>query len=104
MSAEKKQITDTVDKLEKVLDLFYQQSDNEAFEKFTKVIDDMIKAIESFEKYKIEHPDFEIDEQRICDILTEAMNALQANDKVLMADILQYDFIEYVNDLADTIE
>lgn len=104
MSEEKKQITDTIDRLEDVLDLFYQQNNKEAFEKLTVALDDIANAVDCLEKYKSTHLDCNIDEKKICDILTEAMQALQAGDKVLMADILQYDFVEYINELVNTME
>ena len=45
-----------------------------------------------------------MDEGKIFSILSDAMEALQSDDKVLMADILQYDFIEYISDLVENME
>lgn len=104
MNEIKKQIKNTIDKVQEVVDLFYQQNDKDALEKFTVTLEDMTIAIDNLAAYKTEHPDFEMDEGKICNILNEAMGAFQSDDKVLMADILQYDFVEYINDLLDKME
>lgn len=104
MSEEKQQITDTIDKVQEVVDLFYQQKDSEAFEKFTAALDSMSIAINNLAVYKSLNETFELDEEKLCDILKEAMNALESQDRVLMADILQYDFIEYINELLEEMD
>lgn len=101
MNKEKEQIENTLVKVQEVVELFYQQSDKEAFEMFTGVLENMATAIDNLAIYKSENPGFEMDEQKIAEILKDAMDALQSEDKVLMADILQYDFIEYINELMD---
>lgn len=104
MSKEKEQILKTIDKIQDVVDLFYQQNDKDAFEKFTATLDDMTTAVDNLALYKAINSNFEMDEVKIFNILTEAMEALQSDDKVLMADILQYDFIEYVSGLTEQME
>ena len=90
MDIRKKQIELIIDKVQDVVDLFYQQNNAEGFE--------MLAA------YKNEHSEFEMDETKICGVLNEAMEALEAGDTVLMADIMQYDFVEYINDLLINME
>ena len=104
MSEEKEQILETVNKIQEVVDLFYQQNDKEALEKFAVTIEDMIKAIDNLAAYKAENAQFEMDEVKIFNMLNEAMEAFQSDDKVLMADILQYDFIECISELAENVE
>lgn len=101
MSMEKEQIKDTIDNVQKVVDLFYQQNDKEAFDMFTGVLDDMSAAVQNLASYKEKNIQFEMDEIKIYNILNDAMEALQSDDKVLMADILQYDFIDYINELLE---
>lgn len=104
MSKEKAQISETINKVQEVVDLFYQQNDKDALEKFAVTIEDMAKAIDNLAAYKAENAQFEMDEVKIFNMLNEAMEAFQSDDKVLMADILQYDFIEYISELAENME
>jgi hypothetical protein len=104
MSKEKAQILEAINKVQEVVDLFYQQNDKDALEKFAVTIEDMTKAIDNLATYKAENVQFEMDEMKIFNILNEAMEAFQSDDKVLMADILQYDFIEYISKLAENME
>lgn len=104
MSKEKEQILETLNKVQEIVDLFYQQNDKDALEKFAVTLEDMTKAIDNLAAYKKENSQFEMDEVKIFNILNEAMEALQSDDKVLMADILQYDFIEYISELVENME
>lgn len=104
MSKEKEQIENTIERLQEVLDLFYQQNDKQAFEQLDKILDEITKTVDNLALYKTLHVDFELDEQKVYNILKDAMQALQADDKVLMADVFQYDFIEYLNELLENME
>ena len=104
MSKEKKQVIKMTDDLQEVLDLFYQQNDHEAFAKFEGILEEIAKTIDNLAEYKKKHLEFEMDEKKIYNIFDEAMQALQVKDNVLMSDIFQYDFIEYINELLDEME
>jgi len=94
MSSEKEQIKNTINEVQEVVDLFYQQNDKDAFDKFLIVLEDMTKAIDNLA----------MDDKKIFSILSNAMEALESDDKVLLADILQYDFIEYIESLVEKME
>lgn len=104
MSSEKEQIKNTINEVQEVVDLFYQQNDKDAFDKFLIVLEDMTKAIDNLATYKNANPGFAMDDKKIFSILSNAMEALESDDKVLLADILQYDFIEYVESLVEKME
>ena len=104
MTDRKEQIQNTIDKVQEVVDLFYQQNDKDALGKFVVTLEDMTSAIDNLAAYKAENPGFEMDEKKICNILNDAMGALQSDDKVLMDDILQYDFVEYISGLIENME
>ena len=53
MSSEKEQIKNTINEVQEVVDLFYQQNDKDAFDKFLIVLEDMTKAIDNLAIYKI---------------------------------------------------
>ena len=104
MSEEKQKVVSTTYEILEVIDLFYEQHDKEAFEKFNLAIGNIMSMVDILHDYKNTNMDFEFDEIKVCNILKEAMDALQSDDKVLLADILQYDFVEYMNDLAEQMD
>ena len=104
MSRQKEIIESTLEDIKDTVDLFYQQKDAEALKKFEIVIGGMMNSMDALVEYRNDNESFEFDEQRISNTLTEAMNALQDGDLVLLADILQYDFLEYMQELKDNME
>lgn len=104
MSEEKQKVVNTTDEIQEVIELLYEQNDKEAFEKFNLAIGNIMSMVDILHNYKNINTDFEFDEIKVCNILKEAMDALQSDDKVLLADILQYDFVEYMNDLAEQMD
>lgn len=104
MSEEKQKVVNTTDEIQEVIELFYEQNDKEAFEKFNLAIGNIMSMVDILHNYKNINTDFEFDEIKVCNILKEAMDALQSDDKVLLADILQYDLVEYMNDLAEQMD
>ncbi|MBU5477771.1 hypothetical protein KQI69_00970 [Eubacterium sp. MSJ-13] len=103
MSEQKELVLKVLSDVSDTVDLFYQQKDNEAFQRFSGVLLEMTEAIDTLATYKSEHEGFEFDEQKVCSILKDAMEALQNADSVLLADVLQYDFVEYMEQIADNM-
>lgn len=103
MSDLKEQVEETIKKVQEVVDLFYQQNDKAAFEKFESAIANITMTVDKLYLYRKEHPDFEISEDNIYKILKDAMDALETGDNVLMADILQYDFIGCIDEILGQI-
>lgn len=64
----------------------------------------IMQVVDVLHEYKCAHEEFLLDETRIAGSLTEAMNAMEAGDTVLLADILEYDFIEYLQELSSELE
>ena len=95
----KENIQDTIDDLQEIAELFYQQSDKEAFEKFITTIDDIGVLIDCLNEYYEETGLIEFDKEKIYNILNDSMKAFQDDDKILMVDILQYDFSEYLESI-----
>ncbi len=104
MSDQKELVIKTIDDVRDTVDLFYQQKDSEAFSKFIVVLEEMTDTIDVLFAYKNEYDEFEMDEKKVCDILKDAMEALQNSDSVLLADILQYDFVEYIEEIVENME
>lgn len=103
MSETKQYITDTIQEIQDTMELFYQQQNQDALSQFNVVLGKMANMIDSIFAYREEHQDFVLDEEKIQESLVMAMNALQDEDMVLLADTIQYEFVEYVNQLADAM-
>lgn len=99
----KENVQEIVKELREIAELFYQQNDSEAFEKFDLTIDKIENLIDNLNKYYEENREIEFNKEKICSILSEAMEALESEDKILMADILQYDFVEYIEEIFNKI-
>lgn len=104
MSQQKEIVMQSVKEVEGVVELFYQQKLQEALTKFDGVLANVMTAIDTLFTYKAEHDGFALDETKLTNTLREAMGALQDGDMVLLADILQYDYIEYMQELLEDME
>jgi len=104
MCQEKKVITDTVRIVRETTELFYQQKVKEGYAKMQDTIAGIMKVVDALHEYKSAHEEFPLDEARIVGSLTEAVNAMEAGDTVLLADILEYDFIEYLQELLTKLD
>ncbi|MCX4327595.1 MAG: hypothetical protein OSJ45_09915 [Lachnospiraceae bacterium] len=104
MSQQKDIVEKSVKEVEEVVGLFYQQKLQEALAKFEVVIGGMMTAIDELFTFRAEHEEFSLDEVKITRTLKDAMGALQDGDMVLLADILQYDYLEYMHELLDNMK
>lgn len=104
MSQQKEIIKKSVSDVEEVIELFYQQKTQEALNKFESVIGGMMTAIDTLFAYKAENEEFNLDEIKLTNTLKDAMGALEDGDMVLLADILQYDYLEYMQELLNNMQ
>lgn len=104
MCEEKKMIVKSLEDMRQNVDLFYQQKTGEALVKFDGVLEKLLHVTDTLFSYRESHEAFTFDENRIKEILTEAMNALEERDLILVADILQYDYIEYIEEIIENME
>ena len=104
MSERRDIVVKSMDEIKDIVELFYQQKEKEALDNFTVGLGNMMTAIDSIFAYRDANAGFELDEERLTNILKEAMTALQDGDMVLLADILQYDYLEYMEELAGAME
>lgn len=104
MSQQKELIKKSIKDIEEVVDLFYQQKLQEALNKFESVLGGMMTAIDTLFTYKSENSGFALDETKLTNTLKDAMGALENGDMVLLADILQYDYLEYMQELSDNMQ
>lgn len=99
MSEEKEKIVNTIKEIQEGLDLFYQQKTVEALKKFDEMLEAILSLIDTLFSFKESHDDFMFDEEKIKTSMTEAMGALEEKDMILLADIIQYDFVDYIEEL-----
>ncbi len=104
MSAVRDKVIHTVENIDEVVELFYQQKISEALDQFMDILAEITETVDALFVYKEENKDFSLDREKITEMLTEAMNALEEKDYVLMADVLQYDFREYLEELEEGLE
>ena len=100
MGQERQQIGSVIEELQDTLELFYQQKEKEALDSFGALIDRLMEAMNTLFSYKKEHEDFEVDERKLTTSLKDALAAMEEKDYILLADILQYDFLEYMQELV----
>jgi hypothetical protein len=90
----KEEISKIIMKIHEISDMMYQQKQSEAFQLFSMLLNELTVATEQLFKLKSEGILQSFDENEYLRILTEAMNALETRDDVLLADILNYDLTE----------
>lgn len=100
MSQEKELIVETIDEIRNTVELFYQQKQKQALNRLEAVIGKITIAVDTLFAYNHANDEFEMDEEKLKDSLKECMGALEDSDFILMADILQYDFAEYMEELT----
>lgn len=103
MSQQKELVKKSIKDVEEVIELFYQQKLQEALNKFESVLGEMMTAIDALFTYKSENKGFQFDEIKLTNTLKDAMGALEEGDMVLLADILQYDYLEYMQELLNNM-
>lgn len=97
----KNSIEATINSIDEVTELFYQQKDKEGYVKFEETLNFLVLILDSMENDK--EGNFNIDHQGFNEKLVEAMKALEEKDTVLLADILKYEISEMLDDLASNL-
>ena len=87
------------DMIEVVSNLLYQQNLNEAFSKFIVLLNELSTLYTHL--FNEENADVlsNFDQNQLISSLNEAMNALEKRDDVLLADILNYDLTNFLDEL-----
>lgn len=93
----------TIEEIERVTDYFYKQHNQTGYSELDQVITDISLTIDKIFKYRSEKQTINFDEQKLIDTLTEAMNAMEGKDTILLADILQYDLLEQFQDIINQL-
>ncbi len=95
-------IENTTTKIENVTDLFYQHKDHEGYLRLDEMIGQLMELAEGLKAVVSQKPDLEV--QEFLEVLTEAVNALEEKDTVLLSDILQYDLIDQLQAIKGQLD
>ena len=100
MESLKQAVTMLMGSIEKTTELFYTQKEAEGYQAFGLLLTPLTTVIDSVYQMQQAGGTPEFDLEKLTGILTDAMNAMEARDGVLLADILQYDFLDEMNAIA----
>lgn len=91
----------SISKIEEATDFFYQHKDHEGYLRLDETIGHLMKLADGLKDVVNEKPDINV--QEFLEILTEAMNALEEKDTVLLSDILQYDLTDSLHSIREQL-
>ncbi len=86
--------------IQKTTELFYTQREAEGYQAFGILLEPMATLIDRLFREQAASGKPEFEQAEIARLLNEAMNAMEARDSVLLADILQYDFLDQLEQIA----
>lgn len=86
--------------IQKTTELFYTQREAEGYQAFGVLLEPMATVLDRLFRRQNETGKPEFEQNEIAKLLNDAMNAMEARDSVLLADILQYDFLDQLDQIA----
>ena len=95
----KKMLANVLDEIGVITDLLYKQEIKVAYEKFNTVLVELADVIDSIFAYRIENEKSNIEIDSLVTKLSEALQAMEAGDTVLLADILRYEIVEQLREI-----
>lgn len=87
----------------KTTELFYTQKEAEGYAAFGELLTPLSTILDKLFSLQQSGEKSEMDVSGIMPLLNEAMNAMEARDSILLADILQYDLTEQLEKLAEVL-
>ena len=89
-----KNITEIIEAISKVTGLFYQNRTEEGYRELEKVLIALSSLVSIISEEIKDSRDRLLDEEKLNEVLTQAMKALEAGDTILFSDIFEYDLKE----------
>lgn len=86
--------------LQKTTELFYTQKEAEGYQAFGSLLVPLSNLLDALFALRASSGKPEFDEKEIARLLTEAVKAVEEKDGVLLADILQYDFLDQLEQIG----
>lgn len=104
MSNEKDLLINTLNLIHNNTELFYQQKKSEGYAMMQQTVEKITEIVNVLHNYKEVHQELPYDEVQVLSSLSEVVEAMENKDTVLLSDILEYDFVEYLQGVADAME
>ena len=99
----KKEIETVINDLDYIVEMFYQQKVQEAYSELNTALGKIMEITEVVQNYTAQNSDKEINMDILLNALKETLSAMEERDVVLVADVLKYEVIEKLNDIAEQI-
>lgn len=99
----KKEIETVINDLDSIVEMFYQQKVQEAYSELNTALGKIMEITEVVQNYTAQNSDKEINMDILLNVLKETLSAMEERDVVLVADVLKYEVIEKLNDIAEQI-
>ena len=103
MNDKKSYVSSIVTEIQQVAELFYQQQKADAFSRFAILLNSLSQASQLFYQCKEAGDIKEFDDKQYLNVLVQAMNSLEAGDEVLLADILNYDLSDQIQNILEQL-
>ena len=99
----KKEIETVINDLDSIVEMFYQKKVQEAYSELNTALGKIMEITEVVQNYTAQNSDKEINMDILLNALKETLSAMEERDVVLVADVLKYEVIEKLNDIAEQI-
>ncbi len=99
----KQRIENTNLLIDEATELFYQNKIQIAYSNLDNLLINVSNTISDIDNYKQQGGEIGIEENRLVEVLQNALNALENKDLLLMADILEYDLKELFVEILEIL-
>ena len=96
----KQQIQQISEVIGKTTELFYTQNEAQGYQAFGMLLKPLEDLLNRLFVTRAAEGKPEFDEEELVRLLTEATGAMETKDSVLLADILQYDFLDQLEKIS----
>lgn len=103
MESLKTNIVDIINRIEFITDLFYKQKTESAFENLNVILNDLTNIIDTIYSFRNLNDNLDFDTNLFISKLSEALQAMEKGDTILLADILLYDLSEQLKVFYEAI-
>lgn len=96
-------IEELIQKIDNTTELFYQQKSSAGYKFLEEIIGELINLNDKFSGLQNDGFNINIDIDKLNNILSEAMAALEKRDTILLSDILNYELKELLIEYKDSL-
>lgn len=92
------EIDNVINELHQIVDLLYKQDKDNAYIKLNTGLISLSNLIDNIYRFNINNENYSFDVNKLTLALGEGLNAMELFDLTLLADILNYEIIELLNE------